>query len=493
MKLAMKLNFDNHYARLGDRFSAPINPRPLPNPRMVSVNARGADLIGLDTQALSGDVALKFFSGADLIDGAAPLAMVYSGHQFGIYVPRLGDGRGLLLGQVRNQQGQLWDVHLKGAGQTPFSRGADGRAVLRSSIREYLASEALHQLGIPTSRALCLIGSDEPVMREQLETAACLIRLSESHVRFGTFEYFSYTGQIEQLSQLADYVIDIHYPELRDDPQPYDRMLLEITSRTADMIAHWQAFGFAHGVMNTDNMSILGQTFDFGPYGFMEAFDPEFICNHSDHEGRYAFDQQPQIGLWNCRALAHALKPLTQMEDDEQLIVQYQGHFFKRFDQLMARKLGLEETQEGDREAVTMLLGLLANHKIDYTIFFRHLSEASLDVRADNLPVLESCPQSLESCSKAFESWFAQYRERLKLEKCRPEQRREKMLAVNPKYILRNHLAQTAIEFAERGDYGEIDRLLKVLSHPFDDQPEYEDYALQQPEGSRPIVVSCSS
>lgn len=470
----MKLNFDNQFAKLGDKFSVKMKARALPNAKMVSLNPLGAELIGLRLSDLSSEAALRFFSGAEIISGAEPLAMIYSGHQFGGYSPQLGDGRGLLLGQVRGNKNILWDIHLKGAGQTPFCRGADGRAVLRSSIREYLASEALHHLNIPTSRALCLIGSDEPVMREKLETAAGLIRLSESHIRFGTFEYFCYTDQPDELKRLADYVLENHYPEFQNDPNPYDRMLLEIAARTAQMIAQWQAFGFAHGVMNTDNMSILGHTFDYGPYGFMEVFDPGYICNHSDDMGRYAFDQQPTIGLWNCLALAHAMKQLIMPGTLEHMRGHYQVQFFEYYNRLMNRKLGLGEPTEADKNLVIRLLTLLKEHRMDYTIFFRNLSDAT--------------PQD-----EAFKDWLKDYHSRLAQEKTTPEQRQENMRAINPKYILRNYLAQTAIEQAEQGDFGEIERLMKILQRPFDDQPLFDNYAMETPEWGQHLEISCSS
>jgi len=473
----MKLTFDNRFARLGDRFSVSMAPRPLPNPHRVSINQTAADLIGLTADDLMSEEALLFFSGTEMIDGAEPCAMVYAGHQFGGFSPQLGDGRGLLLGQIRGkmreQDNILWDLHLKGAGQTPFCRGADGRAVLRSSIREYLASEALHHLGIPTSRALALIGSDEPVRRERMETAAGLIRLSESHIRFGSFEYFFYTDQHDALKILADYVLDIHYPQFRDDPAPYDRMLLEIAGRTAEMIARWQAFGFAHGVMNTDNMSILGQTFDYGPYGFMEAFNPDYICNHSDDMGRYAFNRQPDIGLWNCTALAHALSPLITPGTGELMQGHYRTRYFTLYDSLMKGKLGLEQVGDGDRELINGLLALMTQHKTDYTNFFRKFSEG------ERLP--------------AFADWYDQYEARLGQESASPDERRKRMRAANPKYILRNYLAQIAIEQAEQGDFSEVDKLLDILRRPFDDQPAHEAYAAEPPDWGRHLDISCSS
>lgn len=469
----MKLVFDNQFSRLGAHFYASLSPKPLPNAHMVSHNPQAAELIGLTREDMVTKRALAFFSGAEMIEGAQPLAMVYAGHQFGGYSPRLGDGRGILLGQVRGTGNILWDIHLKGAGQTPFCRGADGRAVLRSSIREYLASEALHHLGIPTSRALCLIGSDELVRRESMETAAGLIRLSESHIRFGSFEYFFYTAQQDELKKLADYVLDIHFPDLKCAPAPYDSLLLEISARTAQMIAGWQAFGFAHGVMNTDNMSILGHTFDYGPYGFMEAFDPHYICNHSDDRGRYAYDQQPGIGLWNCMALARALSPLIRPQAADQMKSQYQAQFSARYDEMMNRKLGLLTLQDGDRERVQALCALLAEHGKDYTIFFRNLSDG-------NIPA-------------EFKDWQNIYEDRLEQEETSPEQRQQIMRAINPKYILRNYLVQTAIEQAEQGDFSEIDRLMTLLRRPFDDQPGFEDYAAAPPEWGRHLDISCSS
>ncbi|NOZ65947.1 MAG: hypothetical protein GXP00_05540, partial [Alphaproteobacteria bacterium] len=312
-------------------------------------------------------------------------------------------------------------------------------------------------------------------MRETQETAAGLIRLSESHIRFGSFEFFTYTDQHGELKQLADYVLNIHFPDLCDDPAPYDRMMLEIAARTARMIARWQAMGFAHGVMNTDNMSILGQTFDYGPYGFMETFDPGYICNHSDDMGRYAFNQQPAIGLWNCRALAHALSPLLEAGTAEFLIPHYQQTFQDSYDRLMAAKLGLEQSETSDRDLIADLLRLLRDREMDYTIFFRALSDGKRQDGPD------------------FASWYDRYDARLSQEKTTPDQRQENMRAVNPKYILRNYMAQTAILKAQQGDFSEVDRLMTLLRTPFDDQMEFEDYAGSPPDWGRHLEISCSS
>lgn len=315
MKSLDDLDFDNRFARLGDAFSTEVLPDPIAEPRLVV--ASPAALALLDLPAETSDEALfaELFGGHKLWSEAEPRAMVYSGHQFGSYNPRLGDGRGLLLGEVINQAGEHWDLHLKGAGQTPYSRMGDGRAVLRSSIREFLASEALPALGIPSSRALCVIGSSTPVWREKKESAATLLRLAPSHVRFGHFEYFYYTRQHDQLKQLAAFVLEHHFADCNAAERPYAAMFRQVVERNAELIARWQAYGFCHGVMNTDNMSILGITFDYGPYAFLDDFDANHICNHSDDAGRYSFSNQVPIAHWNLAALAQALTPLVEVDE----------------------------------------------------------------------------------------------------------------------------------------------------------------------------------
>src|SRR5690606_23603070 len=302
MRTLETLNIDNQFARLDEAFYTRLAPSPLHDVRLVASNPEAATLLDLDPAQLQRPEFLDMFSGRKPHPQFEPLAMVYSGHQFGVYNPQLGDGRGILLGEVLNAQGEYWDIHLKGAGKTPYSRFGDGRAVLRSCVREYLGSEALHYLGIPTSRALCIFGSREPVQRETIEQGAALIRLSPSHVRFGSFEFFFYNRMEDQLQALADFVINKHYPDFRQAENPYTELFRAADTSTARMIAQWQAVGFAHGVMNIDNMSILGITFDYGPFGFMDDFVPGYICNHSDHQGRYAFHQQPGIALWNLNA-----------------------------------------------------------------------------------------------------------------------------------------------------------------------------------------------
>lgn len=414
--------------------------------------------------------------------------MLYSGHQFGVYVPQLGDGRAILMGEATNERGEKWDLHLKGAGMTPFSRDGDGRAVMRSTIREYLCCAAMQGLGIPTTQALCLIGSDEKVYREQVETGAMLVRMAPSHVRFGTFEIFYYRNQHEHLKVLADYVIDRHFPHLREVSDKYARFFLEVVERTARLIARWQAVGWAHGVMNTDNMSILGLTLDYGPYGFMDEYDAGFICNHSDHNGRYAFNQQPYIGLWNLGRLAQAILPLIEKEALKSALDAYTPVFEQEYRLLMRKKLGLLETWDQDDELIRELLSLMQESHADYTIVFRELGTFGTEIDAKNERVREHFVNRAR-----FSEWAARYRERLQGEGSRDEERYEHMNRVNPKYVLRNYLAQTAIEKAQEKDFSEIGRLFDLLGDPFTDHPGLEAYAGSPPNWGKHITVSCSS
>ncbi len=415
--------------------------------------------------------------------------MLDAGHPFGHHVPQLGDGRAILLGEVRNQKGEKWDLHLKGAGLTRFSRDGDGRAVLRSTIREYLCGEALHGLGIPTTRGLCIISGEEVVYRERPEPGAMLIRLAPSHVRFGTFEVFFYRQQYEHLTVLADYVIQHHYPHLLEEQNRYVRFLHEVAAWTGHLIAQWQAVGWAHGVLNTDNMSILGLTLDYGPFGFMESFNPGFICNHSDHQGRYSYQNQPDIGYWNIRALAHALSPLVEPDAVKAAPEIYEQAMLTRYAELMRAKLGLEEAHAHDDRLVTDLLNLMQTNQVDYTTFFRSLSRFSQEFPPDNTGIRDQFVTR-----EVFDDWTVRYQERLKAEKSRDEIRKSRMNQTNPHYILRNHLVQQAIvQATAHRDYSEIDRLLTLLKQPYTEQPGMEAYANPAPSGSPPIIVSCSS
>ncbi|WP_342243658.1 protein adenylyltransferase SelO [Pseudomonas sp. OTU5201] len=486
MKRLDDLQFDNRFARLGDAFSTEVLPEPIAEPRLVVASPAAMALLDLDPVEADTQVFAELFSGHKLWSEAEPRAMVYSGHQFGAYNPRLGDGRGLLLGEVLNDAGEHWDLHLKGAGQTPYSRMGDGRAVLRSSIREFLASEYLHALGIPTSRALCVTGSSTLVYRETRETGAMLLRLSPSHVRFGHFEYFYYTRQHEQLETLGRHVMECHFPQCLEQEQPWAAFFREVLERNAELIALWQAYGFCHGVMNTDNMSILGITFDYGPYAFLDDFDANHICNHSDDSGRYSFSNQVPIAHWNLAALAQALTPFVDVDQLREtlnlFLPLYQAHYLD----LMRRRLGFTSADEQDEARVQRLLQLMQGSAVDYNQFFRRLGE-------------ESPKQALRKLREdfvdlaGFDTWAADYQARAALEGDDQKARRTRMHAVNPRYVLRNYLAQRAIEAAQQGDYAEVRQLHAVLSRPFDEQPGMERYAERPPEWGKHLEISCSS
>lgn len=486
MKTLTELKFDNRFARLGDVFSTEVMPQPLEAPRLVVASEAAMSLLDLDPAVAEEPLFAELFSGHKLWSTAEPRAMVYSGHQFGSYNPRLGDGRGLLLGEVINDAGEQWDLHLKGAGKTPYSRMGDGRAVLRSSIREFLASEHLHALGIPSSRALCVTGSSTPVYRERPEHGAMLLRLAKSHVRFGHFEYFYYTKQHDELKQLLDHVVECHFAECFEHPEPYHSFFREVLERTAELVAYWQAYGFCHGVMNTDNMSILGITFDFGPYAFLDDFDARFICNHSDDAGRYSYENQVPIAHWNLAALAQALTPFVAVEQLREAMNLFLPIYEAAWLDLMRRRLGFRTAEDDDKALVQGLLQLMQDSAIDYTNFFRELGsnapeQALARLRNDFIDI------------KAFDAWAATYRQRTEREGDDQAERQTRMHAVNPKFILRNYLAQQVIEAAEAGDYGPVREFHTVLSRPFDEQPGMERYAERPPEWGKHLEISCSS
>jgi len=477
------LAFDNGFARLPETFHSRVQATPVPDPYLVCHSPDALGLLGLDADAIRHPKLIDALAGNRLLPGMDPVAALYAGHQFGHYVPQLGDGRALLLGEVNG-----WEIQIKGGGRTPYSRGGDGRAVLRSSIREFLCSEAMHALGIPTTRALAIVGSDLPVYREDEETAALVTRLAPSFVRFGSFEVFYYRNQPEPIRELADYVIRRYYPEFAGLDDPYSAFLHEVMRRTAELMADWQAVGFAHGVMNTDNMSILGLTLDYGPFGFMDAFDPGFVCNHSDTGGRYAFDQQPDVGAWNVTKLAQALVPLMSVEAASAAIQDYPQIFSQAYVARMSAKIGL--TPGGDTVGLLLdLLELLAANRIDYTIFFRRLCDFDSAPGAANAPV-----RDLFLDRAAFDAWAARYAAALRQGGAPDAERRTALRAVNPKYILRNHLAETAIRrAADQRDTSEVARLHALLTRPYDEQPEYDAYAAEPPDWARKIEVSCSS
>ena len=480
----MTLSFTTHWRDELPDFYTPLAPTPLKNARLIWHNAPLAQTLGIPEALFHPAQGAGVWGGETLLPGMSPLAQVYSGHQFGAWAGQLGDGRGILLAEQQLSDGRRLDWHLKGAGLTPYSRMGDGRAVLRSTIRESLASEAMHALGIPTTRALAMVTSDTPVQRETLESGAMLMRLAESHVRFGHFEHFYYRREPEKVQQLADYVIRHHWPELVDDADKYVLWFRDVVTRTATLIACWQTVGFAHGVMNTDNMSILGLTMDYGPYGFLDDFKPDFICNHSDYQGRYSFENQPAVGLWNLQRLAQSLSPFIAVDALNAALDGYQHALLTVYGRRMRDKLGLFTQQKGDNDLLDELFALMIREGSDYTRTFRMLSVSEQHSAAS--------PLRDEFIDRAaFDSWFAGYRARLRDEPIDDAQRQQQMQSVNPALVLRNWLAQRAIEQAEQGDMSELARLHEVLSQPFADRDD--EYINRPPDWGRRLEVSCSS
>lgn len=480
------LKIHNSYAELPQSLYSKVNGQPLQAPEWVHVNTALAQQLNIPQETLNHPEFLKVMSAETDLPGGISLAMKYYGHQFGGFNPDLGDGRGLLLGELQDDHNQLWDLHLKGAGQTPYSRGADGRAVLRSSIREYLCSAAMTGLGIASSQALCIVRSDDLVYREQAEPAAMVCRVARSHVRFGHFEYLYYSKQHDVLRTLADYVIRRNFVESGVSEGDYNAWFHEIVRRNAQLVAQWQSAGFAHGVMNTDNMSIIGDTFDYGPFAFIDDFDPSFICNHSDHSGRYAFNKQPSITFWNLQALAQALQPLLSPEQLQTALAEFEPLFQSFYRTLLREKLGLYQELEGDVELMNATLNMLSSNALDYTSFMRDLATITCD---NNVDIWRNQCKDLSS----FDDWFLNYRQRIRIENKDQQQRLNDMLACNPRFVLRNYLAQNAIERANDHDYQGIEDLITVLAKPFDDHPLLADLALTPPQWGKELSISCSS
>lgn len=496
-------HLENSFAHLGEPYSTPVSPTPLPDARLVAFNPDAATLADLTPAAAQDPEFTQIMAGNNLLPDMEPVASVYAGHQFGNYVPRLGDGRAILLGSIRNHAGKLWELQLKGCGRTPFSRFGDGRAVLRSTVREYLVSEAMHGLGIPTTRALSIVGSSEPVMRETRETAAVLCRLAPSHVRFGSFEYFRRSGQNEALAPLADHVIELHYPELANRPDRYGAWLEAVIDKTARLMAAWQAVGFVHGVMNTDNFSVLGLTMDYGPFAFFDHFDPQQIFNHTDAGGRYTWARQPQVGYWNVARLLEACLPLLgdapeadtnvdkkpdpRLDTANALLERYPDACNNALNHRWHEKLGLLEQHEDDDALIQRWLQLLADARADFSRSFRGLSQVTAD-GTEAPPIRDEIVNP-----EAFDAWLTDYRSRLRGQAEDDATRRQRMDNANPRFILRTHLAQAAIGRAKAGDYGEIEKLRRILAHPFDEQPEHAAYADPPPPDAGPIGLSCSS
>lgn len=480
------LNFVKRFAHLPKRFYQSIKPTPLRGElALVAVSVDAAQLIDLNLCLQDQQALIEFLAGRWLPDGLEPLAMKYAGHQFGFYNPNLGDGRGLLLGEVRNQQGKCWDLHLKGAGPTAWSRFADGRAVLRSSIREFLGSEALFHLGIPTTRALALVVSTEPVRRESIESAAALLRLTASHVRFGHFEHFYYAKDFEGLKQLVDFVVEHHYPTLQAAADPAAGLLAEVLERTALLVAKWQAYGFCHGVLNTDNMSILGETFDFGPYAFLDHYQPDFVGNHSDDKGRYAFDRQPSIVHWNLVCLGQALLPLSNEPAIRQVLDGFAARYQWHYQQQMSARLGL--SAEADWELVKVFIDFCELTACDWTRVLRYLAEGKL-TEASALMLTKRNQPPL-----GWQAWLTQWTQRINQNYPDQQAAQAHLCRVNPCVLPRTHLLQAAIQQAEEGDFTEVNRLLAVFRHPFAKEGKLAKDLASAPSGTPALALSCSS
>ena len=469
-------------------------PDPVIDPYLIDFNPEGAGLIGLDPNEVKQPDFVEYFAGNKLLPGSQPLAMAYSGHQFGVYNPRLGDGRGLLLGEVTNGNGQKWDIHLKGAGPTRFARGFDGRATLKATIREYLAGEALHGLNIPTTRSLAIIGIRDLIYRQTPELAAILVRLSDSHVRFGSFELFHYTNNPARVTELADHVIHHHHPDIENEADKYQVFFGRVVDLTAHLIAKWQAAGFVHGVMNTDNMCITGVTFDYGPYGFIDHFNPHYTPNTSDSNGRYALGKQAEIGYWNLSKFAETLIHLIDPDFLKEEMSKYQPAYNKYYRDLMGQKLGLAVLDSEFQELVGGLFQLLYNNPVDHTNFFRALS----DYPEGNFGGLVNAFED----RNGIEEWLERYRRLIEREDLEFEERKRKMDSANPKFILRNYLLQRAIDKAvKEADFSEIQRLRILLQDPFTDRPELfkqydidpEFYASDTPDSMLGSQLSCSA
>ena len=474
--------FDNTYARELEGFYVPWQAAQVARPRMIKFNHQLADELGLDADALDSDAGARIFAGNETPEGAVPLAQAYAGHQFGGFVPQLGDGRALLIGEVIDRYGRRRDIQLKGSGPTPFSRAGDGRAALGPVLREYLIGEAMHALGIPTTRALAAVVTGEPVYRERALPGAVLTRVAASHVRVGTFQFFAVRGEQAKVRQLADYVIDRHYPELKGQANPFLGLLERVCDKQAALVAGWMHVGFIHGVMNTDNMTISGETIDYGPCAFMDHYDPATVFSSIDTQGRYAYANQPRIAQWNLARLAETLLPLID-EDTNRAIARatevvnaFSGRYETYWVKGMRAKLGLFTEEEADLNLATEFLTAMEGNGVDYTLAFRYLADAALGEHER--------VRSLFADPTAYERWSGHWRARLSREAVAESDRAQAMRRANPAFIPRNYRVEEALSAAvEEGDYAPFETLLKILAQPFDDQPEFAAYAEPPPEG----------
>ena len=469
----MSFAFDNSYGRLPDRFYAQVAPTKVRDPRVVKLNRPLAELLGLDADLLASPAGAALLSGNELPAGAASIALAYAGHQFGHFVPQLGDGRAILLGEVVGRDGARRDLQLKGAGRTPFSRGGDGRAALGPVLREYVVSEAMGALGIPTTRALAVIASGEPVVRDQVQPGAVLTRVASSHIRVGTFQYFASRGDGEAVAALATYALERHYPRAARSGNDALALLDQVIAAHAELVARWLGVGFVHGVMNTDNTSISGETIDYGPCAFLDEYDPRKKFSSIDHGGRYAFANQPRIAHWNLVKFAETLLPLLHEDEAEAARVatasleRFPAIFEAAYARVLRAKIGLERKKEDDLELAADLLERLAANEVDHTLFFRRLCASASDASADGAVA------ALFTHAGAFHEWAVRWRRRIEEEDVAPEQRADAMRRVNPAFIPRNHRIEELIDAAvARADFVPFEELLCVLERPYEEQPE---------------------
>lgn len=476
--MTIQFPFDNSYARLPDRFFARVAPTPVIAPRLVRINRELALQLNLDPALLASPEGVEVLAGKRIPDGADPIAMAYAGHQFGGFVPQLGDGRAILLGEVVDRDGVRRDIQLKGAGLTPFSRNGDGRAVLGPVLREYVMSEAMAALGIPTTRALAVVLTGERVARETVLPGAVFTRVASSHIRVGTFQYFAARGDTEGLRLLADHVIARQYQDVAQTEDRYRVLFEQVIGRQADLIARWLLVGFIHGVMNTDNMSIAGETIDYGPCAFMDAYDPATVLSSIDHRGRYAYGNQPSIALWNLTRLAEAMLPLFSDDQDQAISIandalnRFEPQFHRSWLDGMRRKLGLSLADDADLALIHGLLKAMAENQADFTNTFRRLSDAAADPAADSLV------RTLFADPTVYDAWAVGWRTRLANEPQEPSLRAAAMRAANPAYIPRNHRMEAVIQAAVNcNDFGPFEELLTVLATPYEDRAGFSHYA----------------
>jgi uncharacterized protein YdiU (UPF0061 family) len=492
--MPVRFPFDNSYSRLQAGLYTPVDPTPVAAPHLVRLNADLALSLGLDPEELASLEGIEILAGNRVPDGAASIALAYAGHQFGHFVPQLGDGRAVLLGEVVGRDGMRRDIQLKGSGRTPFSRGGDGRAALGPVLREYIVSEAMAALGVPTSRALAAVTTGQAVRRETMLPGAVLTRVAASHIRVGTFQYVAARGDTEALRLLADHVIARHYPRAATAQHPYRALLDVVVTRQADLIACWMLVGFIHGVMNTDNTSIAGETIDYGPCAFMDAFDPAAVFSSIDHAGRYAYGNQPRIAFWNLTRFAETLLPFLAENEDEAVAAAKESlsMFAPRFETAhvrgLQRKLGLAKGREEDVELVRELLTLMTKNGADFTLTFRRLCDAAVGPNWDG-PV-----RDLFADASTFDAWAARWRRRLTEEATDPCAVRLSMRAVNPAFIPRNHLVEAALHAAvDRQNFTPFEELLDVLSRPYEDRPGCERYAVPPTPEERVHQTFCGT